>query len=203
MLASVGCQVQLTCLDGGSPPAEFLWRFNGMPLGEGGGVVVGGAGQLLLSNVQLEDTGNYSCTVLGDFGEGSAVTMVTVEDPLFGSGVPSAPPTLFSPSPSVQQLPTGRVAQFVCLVSGFPAPEVVWLRDGQPLPNLRRITALREAMSVRGVRVTDVGVYECVASNPLGQDSLQFLLNVTGVWVCPGVVCVCPHIVWCVGVSMC
>ena len=184
MVASVGCQVMFSCLDAGLPPLQFQWTFNDLPLplppGEAGPEAqVRRSGELVLSDLQLDDSGIYSCTVTGQVGVATAVALLMVEDPVFASGVPSAPPTIASPTPSIQVLSVGQAAQFVCLVEGFPPPEVVWLRDGEPHPNLRRASILREGLSLRDVRVTDVGVYECVASNALGQASIQFILNIT------------------------
>ena len=68
----------------------------------------------------------------------------------------------------------------MCLVEGFPLPEVTWLKDGEALANLRRYEVLGEILVIRDVRVTDMGEYLCVASNPLGEDSRQFNLSLTG-----------------------
>ena len=180
LTASVGCQVILSCLDGEGPPLQlFQWSFNAAPLQATPQAVVRGNGELVLSSVRVEDSGNYSCTVFGDVGETTATAVLTVEDPVFSSGVPSAPPIIISPTPPNQQLSLWQALQFVCLVEGFPQPEIMWLKDGNPLPNIRRLTDLGESLSLRDVRVTDAGVYMCVATNPLGQDSMQFTVNIT------------------------
>jgi len=121
--------------------------------------VVGEDGWMVLSSLELEDSGNYSCVVVGSVGEAVAVAMLTVEDPLLASGVPSAPPTFISPTPSSQTLSVGQTVQFVCLVEGFPQPKVEWFRNGEPQPNLLRATILREVLTVESLRVTDVGLY--------------------------------------------
>ena len=176
--ASVGCQVMLRCLDGDTPPLlPFQWTFNGAPVQNmPPGVVVGEEGTLLLSGLRVEDSGTYACTVFGVVATTTARATLTVEDPVFASGTPSAPPTILSPTPTNQPL---SLWQDVRLVEGFPRPEVIWLKDGEPLPNLRRLMVLEEALSVRDVRVTDAGLYECIASNPLGQDVRQFNLSIT------------------------
>lgn len=181
VVANVGCQVMFRCLDGDTPPLlPFQWTFNGIPVQTTPpGVVVGENGTLLLSGLRVEDSGTYACTVLGVVGPTTATTTLTVEDPVFASGTPSAPPTIFSPTPSIQQLSLWQDVQFVCVVEGFPRPEMVWLKDGEPLPNIRRVMVLDEALSLRDVRVTDAGLYQCIASNPLGQDTRQFTLSIT------------------------
>ena len=64
-------------------------------------------------------------------GASESTAVLVVEDPLFGSGVDRAPPTISSPTPSSQLIPEGQTAQFVCVAFGFPQPTIQWLRDGQ------------------------------------------------------------------------
>ena len=64
-------------------------------------------------------------------GAGESTAVLVVEDPLFGSGVDRAPPTISSPTPSSQSIPEGLTAQFVCVAFGFPQPTIQWLRNGQ------------------------------------------------------------------------
>ena len=64
-------------------------------------------------------------------GAGESTAVLVVEDPLFGSGVDRAPPTISSPTPSSQLIPEGQTAQFVCVAFGFPQPTIQWLRNGQ------------------------------------------------------------------------
>ena len=64
-------------------------------------------------------------------GARESTAVLVVEDPLFGSGVDRAPPTISSPTPSSQSIPEGLTAQFVCVAFGFPQPTIQWLRNGQ------------------------------------------------------------------------
>lgn len=128
----------------------------------------------------MEDSGNYSCAIWSPAGTAEDFAILTVEDPLFSSGVPTSPPSISFPTPLQQRIPVGQTAQFVCVATGFPQPTIMWLRDGEPVPNLRRITIENGLLTIEQVRVTDTAAYECVASNVFGMNRTQFILNVTG-----------------------
>ena len=181
LAANVGCQVIFRCLDGGRPPGDFQWLLNDVPVQTRSGLIVSATGELLLSDLKVQDTGNYSCTVRGTLQDTTSTAVLTVEDPIFASGSQASPPTIFSPTLSRQILAVQQSVQFVCLVEGLPSPRVVWLRDGKSQPNFRRVTNLNESLSIRALRVTDSATYECVASNALGEEREAFQLVVGGV----------------------
>ena len=141
-------------------------------------------GDLQLNNLQLQHSGNYSCTVFGAFRNRSAVSVVTVRDPLFPEQGPATPPSVTSPTPSSQLLSAGQVAQFVCLTQGVPRPQVEWLKDGEEVMGEGeegRVEILAgRVLVVRNVSTADDGVYSCVASNSLGNTSQEFDLAVAG-----------------------
>ena len=185
LTASVGCQVMLSCLDGGSPPSQqFQWSFNAAPLQATARAVVRSNGELLLSGVCVEDSGTYSCTVFGQFSNTTAVGVVTVQDPLFPAPPPPSLPTIASSTPSTQLLPPGQLAQFVCLVGGAPPPQVTWLIDGVEFAGMENDSRLRvvgeRVLVVVNVSSEDSRVYTCLASNSKGNSTRDFRLAVTG-----------------------
>ena len=178
LTAAVGSQVILFCSDGGQPPEEFKWRFKDEELLPSRDVHIRESGELILTNVQVDDSGNYTCRVWGSPGSRDATAMIIVEDRLFASGAPSSPPTIVTSTPSTLILPLGETLQFVCLADGFPQPEVTWLKNGQPQPRYSRVTIIPGgALTIENVRITDAALYECIATNPLGTDTRSF--NVT------------------------
>ena len=188
VVASVGCQVMFSCLDAGLPPLQFQWTFNDLPLplppGEAGlEALVRRNGELLLSDLRVEDSGVYSCTVTGQFENTTSVGVLTVEDPLFPDAGPPSDPSLSSPTPSSQLLSAGQTAQFLCLVGGSPLPRLRWLKNGTLIntsadPGLEILG--ERVLSVRNVSQEDEGVYTCVASNSKGDVSREFELRVSG-----------------------
>lgn len=183
VVAHVGCQVVFTCLDGGAPPGDFVWVFDGVAVElMDGDVVVRDNGELVLSNLQLQDAGNYSCTVSGMFQNITSVVTLTVQDPLFPdtSGSYLTSPFIISPTPSTLLVSVADTAQFVCVVEGNPPPEVVWLVDGVEV-NSSRVEILMDVVFVVGdVTASDAGMYTCRATNSRGDSSRDFTLVVTG-----------------------
>ena len=100
LTANIGCQVMFRCLDGGRPPWNFHWLFNGVPLETRSGLLMRVTGELLLSDLQLQDTGNYSCSVRGTLQNTTTTALLIVQDPLFPPpGLPFRP-FIHSPTPS-------------------------------------------------------------------------------------------------------
>lgn len=185
VVANVGCQVMFRCLDGDMPPLlPFQWTFNGVPVQTTPpSIMVGEDGTLLLSGLRVEDSGMYACTVLGQFRNTTAVSTLTVEDPLFPAPSPPSLPSISSPTPPTQLIPPGQLAQFVCLVGGSPPPEVTWLVGGVEVAegNESRIEIVQgRVLVISNITSNDSGVYTCHASNSKGNTSRNFTLEVTG-----------------------
>ena len=67
-----------------------------------------------------------------------------------------------------------------CMSSGFPTPVITWRRlDGRPLP-MRTVIHSAGLLSIYGVGQLDRGDYQCISSNPLGNDTRIFSVNITG-----------------------
>jgi hypothetical protein len=87
-------------------------------------------------------------------------------------------------SPKDQIVQQGETAIFPCKARGHPAPHIAWAvgpNGDQPLPSDDRFGLLPSgALVVRGLNVTDKGIYRCVASNPAGSASKGAFLKVNG-----------------------
>ena len=186
VVANVGCQVVLTCLDEGVPPLDFTWSYNGVPVvvSEPRLLLVRETGELFLSNLRVEDSGRYSCLVRGRLNEASRTAVVVVEDPLVN---PLSPPAIDSPTPSNLFILPGQTAQLVCIVTGSPPLRVVWFKDGVPVnasnPSPSSISVFRDnVLVVSNVSAGDEGVYRCTASNSKRNESREFSLFLTGAY---------------------
>jgi len=74
-----------------------------------------------------------------------------------------------------------RTVLLECPVSGSPAPDVVWTRNGEELPTVdenRRVQGRH--LEIMRARVTDTARYTCTASNEAGQLRRSFDLQVLG-----------------------
>lgn len=49
--------------------AQVTWMFNGRDLEAGGRVVIRSSGELIISDLEVADSGNYTCAIWGLAGE--------------------------------------------------------------------------------------------------------------------------------------
>ena len=63
--------------------------------------------------------------------------------------------------------------QFICSLSGFPTPEILWTKDGVNLGNNNTLT-------INGLSYGDAGRYTCSANNSEGKRESAFHITVTG-----------------------
>ena len=80
-----------------------------------------------------------------------------------------------------------------CSGTGFPQSSITWTHNGQPLKNNSRttiyentveedsgVTSVLSTLEVYNVRTTDGGIYECIITNRIISDSVNFTLTVRG-----------------------
>ena len=71
----------------------------------------------------------------------------------------------------------GSDFQETCQATGYPIPKLSWLRLGMPLPAGR--TEVKSGnLTIRNVRLSDGGSYECAASNSMGTKKARISLAV-------------------------
>lgn len=72
----------------------------------------------------------------------------------------------------------GSIARFSCKVSGVPSPRVKWYFEGKELLEKDR-TSIQENndLVINQVRVSDRGIYQCIAVNAVGKDIASALLE--------------------------
>ncbi|XP_013793623.2 myosin light chain kinase, smooth muscle-like, partial [Limulus polyphemus] len=122
---------------------------------------------LTINNLALEDSGKYSCTAFSDKGSASDKATMTVMEPL-------APKIDGMDNIEVKK---GMVAKFEVKTSGYPVPDIKWLKAGIPVQFSDHIMITSDdekrlyTLSVQSVMEEDVAVYTCVASNSAGKIS--------------------------------
>ncbi|KAI4875030.1 hypothetical protein NFI96_012995 [Prochilodus magdalenae] len=70
--------------------------------------------------------------------------------------------------------PCGATVYMACTIQGYPDPEVVWLLDNEPLEETERVQIQYEedglcTLTLAQVQPEDSGMYQCRASNYLGE----------------------------------
>ena len=63
--------------------------------------------------------------------------------------------------------------KFICSLSGFPTPEILWTKDGVNRGN-------KNTLTINRVSYEDAGQYKCSAKNSEGKSESAFHITVTG-----------------------
>jgi len=142
----------------GTPPFGYRWRRNGITVAPFGV----GTDTLVISNVQTNDAGNYSCIVTnaGNLAPGvqSSNAVLTVV------AATNEPPVIVE-QPESQTVVTGGTAIFRVGVTGTPPLSYRWRKDGVPIDGANAATLV-----VSNAQSSNAGVYTVVITNPLNPD---------------------------------
>ncbi|XP_038613568.1 hemicentin-1 [Tachyglossus aculeatus] len=164
--------VTLTCEAAGVPLPSIAWLKDGLPLAPSSTVrVLSGGRMLRLMRTSVEDSGRYSCLVSNAVGE---------ERKYFTLSVLVPPSIIGENSLEDVKVKEKHNVTLTCEAKGNPLPEITWLKDGQQLTKdgNHQIMSNGRFLQITNAQVSDTGRYTCVASNPAGDKSRSFSLNV-------------------------
>jgi len=129
----------------------------------------------------------YHIIIVGIAGVSAQVSSPTSANPNpFRLIFPLAVPPSIEPFAFQEGLAEGMRTRTVCGVSrGDPPLKLIWLKDGDPLPDLlgANVTMLDQyssLLSIPSLSATHSGEYTCVAKNPAAEIKYTALLQVKG-----------------------
>ncbi|XP_022670950.1 lachesin-like isoform X1 [Varroa destructor] len=183
IITSTGANATLECYAKGQPKPRITWRReNNNLLPTGGSIYRGNV--LHIFNVSKDDRGTYYCIADNQVGRGARRNI--------GVEVEFAPFVRAERSDYSQA--AGYPAELACHVEAYPAPSIVWLKDGYQLNTNQHY---KISISNTGYEFTDTtlrihaieksqfGNYICRAINKLGSADRKMTLAESDSVVCP------------------
>ncbi|KAK6167247.1 hypothetical protein SNE40_021325 [Patella caerulea] len=166
--------VVLDCPALGLPIPEVIWLQNGQPLDfeENPHIsIVENGRRLVFDGTEVSDTGTYTCIASNEAGTQEKKYNLEVRVP------PSIDADSVDDKPRVIK---GHTATIHCPVTGIPFPDIMWLKDGQPIEESIRYNIINRGVQLRiqDSTETDSAQYSCIATNPAGSDRAEFDLVV-------------------------
>ncbi|XP_070551340.1 roundabout homolog 1-like isoform X4 [Ptychodera flava] len=158
------------CRASGSPKPAIFWQrdgdqdllFSGQVAGR---FAVTQEGQLQITDVQREDEGFYTCSAL------SVAGTVEVKAKLTVIVMTDRPPPIIRQGPSNQTLAVSSVAMLPCVAAGNPPPTVRWQKDNSLISSSNPRISLSDpgTLQITDLRLSDTGLYTCIASSESGE----------------------------------
>ncbi|XP_055837624.1 roundabout homolog 2 isoform X2 [Episyrphus balteatus] len=156
----------------GIPEPSLIWMKDGVPLDDLRGKSYGttsririvDGGNLLISNVEPIDEGNYKCI---------AQNLVGTKESNYAKLIVQVKP-YFKKEPQDSTMLSGQTVRFQCLVGGDPQPKILWKKDDGNIPTARaRILQEDLSLEITNLTIGDEGIYICEAQNSVGQISAR------------------------------
>uniref|UniRef100_A0A3P9AKM5 Neogenin 1b n=1 Tax=Esox lucius TaxID=8010 RepID=A0A3P9AKM5_ESOLU len=160
----VGAGVLLPCVVTGYPAPYVRWMNSRLCLGK---LEVVGGGSLQIYNLTEADAGVYTCLADNANGTIEARTELTVQ----------APPQFLKRPANIYAHESMDIV-FECEVTGFPAPTVKWVKNGDAVIPSDYFKIIEHNLQVLGLVKSDEGFYQCLAENEAGnvQSSAQLII---------------------------
>ncbi|XP_061828601.1 roundabout homolog 2 isoform X1 [Nerophis lumbriciformis] len=182
-IVAQGRAATFPCETKGNPQPAVFWQkegsqnllFPNQPQQPNSRFSVSPSGALTISSVQRADAGYYICQALTVAGSILAKAQLEVTDVLS-----DRPPPIIRQGPSNQTLGVDSVALLKCQASGDPIPSVSWLKDGVSLLGKDPRMSLQElgSLQIKNIKLSDSGIYTCVATSSSGETSWSAFLEV-------------------------
>ncbi|XP_035248674.1 matrix-remodeling-associated protein 5 [Anguilla anguilla] len=132
-------------------------------------------GTLVIRNAQLQDRGQYLCTVQNPHGVDKMTLTLVVLAQL---------PRMVQPQHRDATVYLGDNTSLDCVAQGLPTPHITWVLPDRGVlratsSSEQRVMLLANGtLQINQVNYPDRGIYKCIASNAAGADTLSVRLHV-------------------------
>ena len=93
----------------------------------------------------------------------------------------SDPPTLIQGGNAEYNVMRDEILALSCYMDSYPPPVITWEKDGHPIsPNSPNYIIQLHSLGIPRARVSDTGLYVCIASNEVGTVNHTMRVNVQG-----------------------
>ncbi|KAL1110190.1 hypothetical protein AAG570_008267 [Ranatra chinensis] len=183
VVVDVGVRLELNCIVTGGHNRVISWLKDANPVipttTQPDLLISGSMEKLVINRVIREDAGMYQCLVRDE--ETSIQGSVQL---ILGAAQPQLVYKFIQ-----QTVQPGPAVSLKCIATGNPTPQITWTIDGYRLPQNERfvigqyVTPHGDVIShvnISNVHVEDGGIYQCKASNRVGDTAHQAEMRVYG-----------------------
>uniref|UniRef100_A0A8B9BNN6 Hemicentin 1 n=1 Tax=Anser brachyrhynchus TaxID=132585 RepID=A0A8B9BNN6_9AVES len=160
----------MDCVASGSPSPSITWEKDGHLLAEDDKPTFLSNGRRLQVALSEEHTGRYVCVVENIAGSAKKYFNLNVH----------VPPNVVGTNPENLTVVVNNFISLTCEVTGFPPPDLSWLKNGKPI-NLNANTFIvpgARTLQIPRAKLSDDGEYTCVARNQAGESQKRSFLTV-------------------------
>ncbi|KAH9502719.1 hypothetical protein Btru_069594 [Bulinus truncatus] len=190
-----GQAVVIECQLTAQPTPSVTWYHNNIPIQQSPRIIPDMKSEdyvhqisLQLSQVTLQDGGEYRAVARNELGEATATITLNFEGSKKPQGQDGKAPH-FTQKPTIKQ--QQNLLLMTCLLEAKPAPQIRWYRDTTEVGDGGRysITMQRDPsgadlytviLQIRDPATEDAGTYKCTAANDLGESNANITLNFQG-----------------------
>ncbi|XP_030081342.1 titin isoform X20 [Drosophila hydei] len=181
---SEGSNVRFLCTVSGDENTHIEWLKNHKPLPRDTRyqtVYQNGEASLEIFAAVADDSGNYTCSAINDFGESLTHAQLRVYKHFREASMPS---TFAQPIRDTYSLNENELV-LDCRVRGQPHPEIQWMKGNEIINNDDKYQQIDQAdgyskLIIRNPVEKDSGIYSCIATNEGAQNKMTHQVDFVG-----------------------
>lgn len=160
----------------GIPTPEIQWLKDGKPLHESSNIAISGDDgkghfSVIIRNIKEENVGTYKCIASNSAGKAEVEGKLSIKDE----------PPKFLKEIGDREAKKGDTIIYEVRLSGYPLPEVIWLKQNVPLTASDHYKISHKddifKLEIHGLNIDDIGTYTCKAKNSSGEISCKGALH--------------------------